>query len=134
MKLSEIIVNYRKRMHISQREFARKCDLSNSYISFIENESNPRTGKPIKPTLEQYKKIADGMNITMHHLFEILDEDSLVDFSASEKSPSFSESLQILDPLPQDETQLLEAWRKADDSIKSAVRKLLDIPDGSKII
>ena len=37
MKLSEIIIDYRKRMNISQREFSRRCGLSNSYISFIEN-------------------------------------------------------------------------------------------------
>ena len=81
MKLSNIVIEYRKRMQISQREFARRCDLSNSYISFIENEHNPRTGKPIVPTLEQYKKIASGMGLTVHQLFEQLDEDCPVDLS-----------------------------------------------------
>ena len=79
MKLSNIVIDYRKRMQISQREFARRCELSNSYISFIENEHNPRTGKPIVPTLEQYQKIASGMGLTVHQLFELLDEDSPVD-------------------------------------------------------
>lgn len=79
MKLSELIINYRKRMQISQREFSRRCDLSNSYISFIENEKNPRTGKPMVPTLEQYKKIADCMGLTVQQLFEQLDEDAPVD-------------------------------------------------------
>jgi len=79
MKLSKAVVDYRKRLQISQREFARRCDLSNSYISFIENEYNPRTGKPIVPTLEQYQKIASGMQISVQQLFELLDEDSPVD-------------------------------------------------------
>ena len=79
MKLSNLIIDYRKRMNISQREFSRRCDLSNSYISFLEKEINPKTGKPLIPTLEQYKKIADGMGITVHRLFELLDEDSPVD-------------------------------------------------------
>ena len=78
MKLSTIVTDYRKRMQISQREFARRCGLSNSYISFIENENNPRTGKPIVPTLEQYQKIAACMDMTVHQLFEMLDEDSPV--------------------------------------------------------
>lgn len=78
MKLSTIVTDYRKRMQISQREFARRCGLSNSYISFIENEHNPRTGKPIVPTLEQYQKIAACMDMTVHQLFEMLDEDSPV--------------------------------------------------------
>lgn len=79
MKLSNLIIDYRKQMNISQREFSRRCDLSNSYISFLEKEVNPKTGKPLIPTLEQYKKLADGMGITVHRLFELLDEDSPVD-------------------------------------------------------
>ena len=63
---------------MSQREFAKRCNLSNSYISFIENECNPKTGRPMTPTIEQYKKIADGMSITVQELFESLDVDSPV--------------------------------------------------------
>ena len=84
MKLSAIITDYRNQAKISQREFARRCCLSNSYISFIENEYNPRTGKPIVPTLEQYHKIASGMGLTVHQLFELLDEDSPVDLVKSD--------------------------------------------------
>lgn len=79
MKLSEIIIDYRTRMNISQREFSRKCNLSNSYISFLEREINPKTGKPLVPTVEQYGKLADGMGMTVHHLFELLDDDAPVD-------------------------------------------------------
>ena len=86
MKLSNIIIDYRNQEQISQREFARRCGLSNSYISFIENEYNPRTGKPIVPTLEQYQKIASGMGLTVHELFERLDEDSPVDLHVSDVS------------------------------------------------
>lgn len=81
MKLSEIIIEHRKRMNISQREFSRHCDLSNSYISFLEKEKNPKTGKPLVPTLEQYKKIAHGMGISVQRLFELLDEDAPVDIT-----------------------------------------------------
>ena len=87
MRLSEIIIDYRNRMQISQREFSRRCGLSNSYISFIEKEMNPRTGKPIVPTIEQYHKIAEGMGLTIHQLFEMLDENSPVDLPpVSEKA------------------------------------------------
>jgi len=79
MKLSELIIEYRTRMGISQREFSRRCDLSNSYISFLEKEKNPKTGKPLVPTLEQYKKIAHGMGISVQRLFELLDDDAPVD-------------------------------------------------------
>ncbi len=87
MKLSELIIEYRKRMNISQREFSRMCDLSNTYISFLENEKNPKTGRPMIPTLEQYQKIATGMGLTVHQLFEQLDEDSPVDLHAPAAVP-----------------------------------------------
>lgn len=94
MKLSDLIRDYRKQMNMSQREFSRKCELSNTYISFIENEKNPKTGRPLIPTLEQYRKIADGMNITVHRLFEMLDDDAPVDLGGivsrgSDSSPVF---------------------------------------------
>ena len=83
MKLRELIIDYRKRMNISQREFSRRCDLSNSYISFLEKGINPKTGKPIVPTIEQYKKLADGMDISVNRLFELLDDDAPVDLHFS---------------------------------------------------
>lgn len=83
MKLSDLILDYRARMNISQREFSRRCDLSNSYISFLEKEKNPRTGKPIIPTLDQYRKLSTGMGMSVHRLFELLDDDAPVDISIS---------------------------------------------------
>ena len=91
MKLSVIVSEYRQRLQISQREFARRCGLSNSYISFIENETNPRTGRPMVPTLEQYQKIASGMDMTVHQLFALLDEDAPVDLSPSAPASSTDE-------------------------------------------
>ena len=87
MKLGELIVDYRTKMSISQREFSRRCDLSNSYISFLEKGINPKTGKPLAPTIEQYKKIARGMSISLQRLFELLDEDAPVDISFPPSDP-----------------------------------------------
>ena len=115
MKLSSIIINYRNRMQISQREFARRCGLSNSYISFIEKEMNPRTGKPITPTIDQYKKIADCMEMTLQSLFELLDDDSPVNLS-----PVIS-----YDSLSDDEKQLVLLYRGADDRSRDDAVKLL---------
>ena len=102
MKLSDLIIEYRARMNISQREFSRKCDLSNTYISFIEKEKNPKTGRPVVPTLEQYKKIADGMGISVQRLFELLDKDAPVDMGPSPADGSFDAS-SILDGIPHTE-------------------------------
>lgn len=125
MKLSEIITDYRKRMGISQREFSRRCHLSNSYISFLENGYNPKTGEPIIPSIPKLKQIASGMNMTLHDLAGVLDEDFIVDLK--DDNSVFSEPIQVADPFSPEERQLISAWRSADESIKSAVRKLLDI-------
>ena len=120
MKLSTVLTDYRNRFGISQRELARRCDLSNSYISFIENEFNPRTGKPIVPTLEQYKKMASGMDMSVQQLFEMLDDDAPVDlhfpvYDASDYHPMTPEArilVKGIDSLSQeDRQQLLEVAR-----------------------
>ena len=127
MKLSAIIADYRDRMQISQREFARRCDLSNSYISFLEKETNPKTGRPMVPTLVQYKKIATGMNMTVQQLFEMLDDDAPVDLNPSAnvlRSPVSSFGY-----LSEEEQALLSAFRAADDRARAdALHTLLQHP------
>lgn len=112
MKLSNVLTDYRDRLQISQRELARRCGLSNSYISFIENENNPRTGKPIVPTLEQYQKIAYGMDMSVQELFELLDDDSPVQLPPHDDvyTPSTSEARLLAkgaDRLPPEERKRL---------------------------
>ena len=113
MKLSTIIIEHRKQLQISQREFSRRCGLSNSYISFLENEYNPRTGKPIVPTLEQYQKIAAGMGLTVHQLFEKLDDDSPVDLHVSDRSrvpviiPNSAQFVQIAQAMDPDDYEIV---------------------------
>ena len=127
MKLSAIIADYREKMQISQREFARRCDLSNSYISFLEKETNPKTGRPMVPTLIQYKKIATGMNMTVQQLFEMLDDDARVDLNPSAdvlRSPVSSFGY-----LSEEEQALLSAFRAADDRARTdALHTLLQHP------
>ena len=114
MKLSAVLTDYRERMQISQRELARRCGLSNSYISFIENEFNPRTGKPIVPSVEHYKQIASGMGMSLQELFELLDEDAPVslrfDAAVPGDQPRTDEARILargVDRLSQDERQQL---------------------------
>ena len=114
MLLSDLIICYRNRMNMSQRSFAEKCGLSNTYISFIENEHNPKTGKPITPTIEQYAKIARGMDLTLQQLFESIDNAPIV-----LTGNCFSD----------DEIRLVDAYRAADDRAREdALKTLLDHP------
>lgn len=74
MKLRDLIRNYRDTHDLSQRQFANQCGLSNGYISILEKGINPKTGKPVTPTIPQLKKLADGMALTLNELFEKVDD------------------------------------------------------------
>ena len=85
MKLSELIIEYRREHGISQRQMASQCSLSTGYISLIEKEINPQTGKPLVPSLAVLNKLAKGMGITLDNLLSVCD-DMPVDISATEKT------------------------------------------------
>jgi len=78
MKLCDILKNYREENKISQREFARRCGLSNSSISILEMGVNPQTGKEMSPDLETYSRIASAMGMSLQTLFEKLGNDATV--------------------------------------------------------
>jgi len=73
MLLGELIKNYRFRNDLSQREFANKCGLSNGFISMIENNRNPKTGKPISVSLINLVKLSTAMNIAPDVLLDMAD-------------------------------------------------------------
>ena len=85
MKLSELIIEYRREHGISQWQMASQCSLSTGYISLIEKEINPQTGKPMVPSLAVLNKLAKGMGITLDNLLSVCD-DMPVDISATEKT------------------------------------------------
>lgn len=82
MKLGDIIINYRSENGLSQREFARRADLSNSLISLIEKGTNPQTGKAMAQDLETYNRIARAMGVSLQSLFETLGDDATVSMGA----------------------------------------------------
>lgn len=91
MKLSEIIKNYRKKNKMSMQQLADKSDLSKGYISMLENEFKPsNTNKKIIPSLDVYKKLANGLDIDVNTLLMNVDSEiSLTgeDIVKSELSP-----------------------------------------------
>ena len=74
MKLGDLIAEYRVSHDLSQRQFADRCGLSNGYISMLERGINPKTQKPITPTIPQLKKLADGMAMTISEILEKVDD------------------------------------------------------------
>jgi|GEM_PF-2475024 len=60
-----------KEMHISEREISSRCGISHSYINQIIKGVNPRTGKPISPTLSTFEKLSKGLDISADDLQKI---------------------------------------------------------------
>jgi len=113
MTIREIIIEYRTKNNLSQRQFAERCGVSNGYISMLENDINPSTGKPAIPTLKMLRKIAKGMNMTIDELLAA-NETLLVGLSdekkaASEKAAKKQEFIELYDRLTPEEKKLIIA-------------------------
>lgn len=119
MELSKIISAYREENKISQREFARLCGLSNSLISILEAGINKQTGKPAVPDMITYKKLADGMHITMQELFEKIGSSGFVKNSDEFQYAKYFK-LSVI------EIQILTAFRSADDRARADALVILE--------
>lgn len=86
MKLGEYIKRYRMRMGLSQRAFSQKCNVSHSYIGFLEKGENPTTKEPIKPSLAKLHKIANAMGIRLDELLDAVD-DMVVELDCGDEVP-----------------------------------------------
>ncbi len=74
-KLSEFVRT--KRGNMSLREFAKLCgDISHTQIDSIERGVDPRTGKPVRPTVETLAKIAQGTGVTVAYLAALANGDN----------------------------------------------------------
>ena len=74
MKIGEIIQNHLQHNDLSQRQFAKKCGLSNGYISMLINNANPKTGKPLIPSLSALMALSQGLGISLNELLNIADD------------------------------------------------------------
>lgn len=74
MTLREYITAYCNSHGLSQRQFAAQCDLTNGYISMLMSGVNPKTGKPIRPSIDTFMKLAKGMGISLNVLFQEIDD------------------------------------------------------------
>lgn len=74
MTISDILKQYRSEHGLSQRQFADLCGVSNGYISLLEKGKNPKTGKPVTPTLGSLQRIAHTMGVTIDELLSSADD------------------------------------------------------------
>ena len=75
MYLGDLIKSFREKNKMSQRDFAKLCNLSHTYIAALEKNIDSRTGKPIAPTLDTVKYVAKAMNMPIEDVLHLLDEE-----------------------------------------------------------
>lgn len=73
MTLGDIIKKYRQEHSMSMDSFSEKSGISKAYISLLEKNKHPKTGKPIAPSLQCIKQAAEGMKMDFNELFAMLD-------------------------------------------------------------
>lgn len=82
MKLGEVIKTYRKEHNLSMGQFAEKAGFSKMYLSMLEKNFNPSTGKKIIPSSATFQKCAAAMGLEIDQLLSMLDNDQLVNIIA----------------------------------------------------
>lgn len=96
MTLGYIIKKYRDEHKMSMDAFSERSGISKAYISLLEKNKHPKTGRPIAPSIQCIKQVASGMNMDFNDLFSMLDGNvSLDDFSQEddEQKQIFSKNL-----------------------------------------
>lgn len=73
MTLGNIIKSYRSEHGLSMDAFSEKSGISKAYISLLEKNRHPKTGKEIAPSIQCIKQAAQGMGMTFDDLFSLLD-------------------------------------------------------------
>lgn len=75
MTLGDYIKEYRKTHNLSMDDFARRCGVSKAYVSILERNQNPSSGKAAIPSLETIKRVAMATSVDFNDLISMLDED-----------------------------------------------------------
>ncbi len=74
MTLGELLKQYRTQHDITMDDFAKRSGISKGYISMLEKNQNPRTGKPIAPSLETIRQVAHAMGEDLNSVLAQLDD------------------------------------------------------------
>lgn len=72
--LGEFIKKYRDDNKLSMDQFAKMSGVSKAYISVLEKNKRPKTGKPVTPSISIIKNIAETMNLSFNELINMLED------------------------------------------------------------
>ena len=111
--------------------FSERSGISKAYISLLEKNKHPKTGKTIAPSIQCIKQAADGMNMDFNVLFGMIDGDvSLKDESTDTSSElTARDEKDIAKILEQTKEQLLSQeglMFDGDPASPEAINSILD--------
>lgn len=89
MLLGEIIKKYREEHQMSLQDFADLIGTSRSYIHMLEKNINPSTNKPISPSIETLKSLANAMNMDLELLLKQLNHEQDIYIDENEYKKQF---------------------------------------------
>lgn len=85
MTLGDVIKKYREEHSLSMDSFSKASGISKAYISLLEKNKHPKTGKEIAPSIDIIKQAASGMGLDFDYLFNMIDDE--VDLSRQPLPP-----------------------------------------------
>lgn len=83
MTLGDLIKEYRKKNNLSMADFAEKSKISKAYISLLEKNKHPKTGKEIIPSIDIIKKVADALGRDFDEVFTSIDSTTKIILNSS---------------------------------------------------
>ena len=90
MLLGDIIKQYRTQHQLSLQDFADLIGSSRSYIHMLEKNLNPTTNKPISPSIETLKLLAQAMHMDLDYLLKLLNDNQEIYLDEDEYKKQFS--------------------------------------------
>lgn len=122
MTLGDIIKQYRAEHGLSMDDFAKASGISKAYISLLEKDKHPQTGKPITPSVKFIKMAARGMGVDFDTLFKRLDGNVTINNIDVETSKPDGRKMQLTEA----EKLHIAKYRFIDDRGRSFVDTILD--------
>lgn len=96
MTLGDLIKKYRTDNELSMAEFASKSGLSKAYISLLEKNKHPKTGKEITPSIDVIKKVADAIGMDFDDVFSSIDSTTKIVVNRSAATKCLHDSLEAI--------------------------------------
>lgn len=85
MTLGDYIKEYRQTHMFSMDDFAQRSGMSKAYVSILERNYNPSTGKAAIPSLETIKRVAIATGVDFNDLIAMLDENQEVSLDTDKR-------------------------------------------------